>query len=66
MRNRLLLVLLPLLALLLIALETLLAQSYASRLTQELYFQRLLDVENLAARVEPVLRDQTAGGERRL
>jgi signal transduction histidine kinase len=57
MRTRLLLVVLPPLALLLVALGTTLAQSYAGRLSQERFLEVLGSVENVAARAEPALRD---------
>lgn len=57
MRTRLLLVLLPLLALLLVALETPLAQSHAERLSQERFLKLVGAIEELAGIADPVLRE---------
>jgi signal transduction histidine kinase len=56
-RTRLLLVLLPLLALLLVAFESALARSYAERLTQQRLFELVGVANGLAARADAVLRD---------
>jgi len=56
MRRRLMLVLLPLLAALLGALCVILAQTYADRLTQELFLKRSAAAESFAAAADPVLR----------
>ena len=63
MRTRLLLVLLPLVALVLIASGTLLAQSYAARLSQARFFEPLGDIENLTGPADSVLRED-AGKQR--
>lgn len=58
MRRRLLLVLLPLLTMLLVALEVPLAQMYAAGETQDLFIEHLADAQRYTARVEPFLRDK--------
>ena len=60
MRRRLLLALVPLLMLLLGALEVPLAQTYAARLTQDLFIEQVGIAQDFAADAEPVLRDITA------
>ena len=61
MRRRLLLVLLPLLTALLAALEVPLAQTYADRLTQEMFRERSVDAESFVAQAQRAL----AGGSGR-
>lgn len=57
MGARLLTIVLPLMALLLIASETLLAQSYAGRLSQDRFLKLVADAESAAASAEAPLRD---------
>jgi len=64
MRERLLSIVLPLMALLLVALETLLAQSYAARLSQDRFLELVADVESVAGSAAAPLRD--GFGEQRL
>ncbi len=61
MRRRLLLALLPLLAVLLAALEVPLAQSYADRLSQGLFIERLGDADRFAALADRTLRGGSTG-----
>jgi len=56
-RRRLLLVLLPLLTVLLGALEVPLAQTYAASLTQNLFNNQIEDAQRFAAKADRVLRD---------
>jgi signal transduction histidine kinase len=60
-RRRLLLLLLPLLAGLLAALDVPLAQSYADRLSQSLFIERLGDADRFATLADRALRGGSAG-----
>jgi signal transduction histidine kinase len=64
MRRRLLLALLPLLFVLLVALEVPLAQTYAARLTQDLFIESIGDARRFAARGDEAM--QALAGRRQL